>query len=130
MPFVRHDAGKGHRSWDNGDCTVRALAAVTAWSYEHCWEYLYKLQGEHKATSFKLPEFLRRDPDKLPVSYYIAFKAKRGVKRMTGEQFCKAYPTGRYLLRLAHHVTAVVNGNLIDTWDCSRKCVYGAWRIR
>ena len=127
--FNKHDAGKGKRNWDTSDCTVRALCVVSGLEYDRAWRLLYELQGEHKTCSFRLADFLRRNPERLNVKQYIPCKAERGKKRMTADAFCKAYPNGRYLLRQAHHITAVVNGTLIDRWDCSKKCVYSAWRI-
>lgn len=129
MPYVEHDAGKGRRGWDTGDCTVRALAVALGWSYTQAWDRLYYLQGKHKACSFKLAEFLRRDPEALQCVSYVPCKVVRGQKRMTGAQFCKLNPQGRYILRCAHHITVVVDGRLLDRWDCSKKCVYCAWKV-
>jgi hypothetical protein len=36
---------------------------------------------------------------------------------------------GTWILRSAKHVAAFNEGNLLDTWDCSDKCVYFAWLI-
>lgn len=127
--FTRFDAGSTARNWDTGDCTVRALCTATAMTYREAWNLLYTMQGEHKTCSFRLVEFLRREPRRLHAREYMPFKAVRGQNRMTGQEFCKRYPKGRYLLRLAHHVVAVVDGRLYDTWDSSAKCVYGAWRM-
>jgi len=49
---------------------------------------------------------------------------------MTGKEFVRLYPKGRYILRLAHHVAAVVDSVVIDSWDSTRKCVYGAWQLK
>ncbi len=40
-------------------------------------------------------------------------------------------PEGRLIVRVSGHVTAVVDGVLLDNHDCSRggmRCVYGFWR--
>ena len=49
---------------------------------------------------------------------------------MNGKRFCRKYPKGKYLLRMAGHVTACVDGVIYDTWDCSGKCVYVAWEVK
>ena len=54
----------------------------------------------------------------------------KGKPRMTPAAFVKKYPAGRYVLSLAHHVVAVRDGVVIDTWDCTKKCVYKAWEIK
>ena len=46
---------------------------------------------------------------------------------MDGERFCKKFPNGSYILRMAGHWSACVDGVIYDTWDCSEKCVYNAW---
>lgn len=128
--FKKFDAGLNVRQWDTGDCSVRAVAVAFEIPYLEAWELLYKLQGQDRACSFKLPEFLRRHPFHFPkLVEYIAFPAVRGRKRMTGAEFCRTHPNGRYMLRLAHHVCAAVDGQVIDRWNSTTKCVYGAWKV-
>ena len=59
----------------------------------------------------------------------ISFPAVKGQKRMNGKRFCEAYPKGRYILQMAKHLTACVDGVIYDTWDCTEKCVYRAWKV-
>lgn len=40
-------------------------------------------------------------------------------------------PSGRLIVQLSRHVAAVIDGCLLDTYDCSRggtRCVYGYWK--
>jgi hypothetical protein len=37
--------------------------------------------------------------------------------------------SGTFILRMSRHVAAYKEGILMDTWDCSDKCVYFAWEI-
>jgi hypothetical protein len=127
--FKQYDAGKGKRKWDVGDCTVRALSTALGVPYSEAWELLYKTQGEHRACSFRVPEFLKRDPERFGVRRYIPFPARPGQPRMTGRDFCKRFPKGDFIVRMAHHVAAVENGVLYDLFDSTRKCVYGAWEV-
>lgn len=127
--FKRFDAGNGNRNWDIGDCTVRALSTALGIPYSAAWELLYEAQGEHRACSFRMEEFLKRDPDRFSVRRHIAFPARRGQPRMTGRDFCKRFPKGNFILRMAHHAVAVEDGVLYDRFDSSGKCVYGAWEV-
>jgi len=52
-------------------------------------------------------------------------------------QGCKVHlraeelPPGRLVVQVSKHVTAVIDGVIYDTHDCSRggtRCVYGLWR--
>ena len=37
---------------------------------------------------------------------------------MTAKEFALTHPNGTYILRLAHHLSAIVDGKIRDTWDC------------
>lgn len=134
MSFVKRDVGAGQRApVARGalmDCQVRALVTAFAMEYADAWDLLYKMQGEHRRCSFGLVDDLTSNDPRLHVVRPIAFPAERGKPRMTGVQFCKLYPEGHFILRMAHHVAAVVDGKLYDSWDSSRKCVYSAWEVR
>lgn len=128
--FCRYDAGAKARNWDTGDCTVRAVSTALELPYTQAWHMLYKLQGEHQCCRFAIFEFLRRNPDRFNVVRKISCKAVRGQKRTTGRTFALAHPQGRYILRLAHHAVAVVDGVYYDSWLSDSKCVYCAWEVR
>lgn len=107
-----------------GDCGVRAIAKATGKAYELVEEELIEILHEIKFRNFSRiyhEYFEKYSSDKL------SFPAKKGYKRMDAETFAKTHPEGRYILKLAHHVVACVDGKLYDIWDCSRKCVYTAW---
>lgn len=131
MTWIKFDAGAGHRSdfAKSGDCQVRALSVALGVSYREAWQMLYTMQGERSACAFELVEELHARTSSLHVVREISFPAKKGKKRMTATAFCISYKRGRYILQMPHHVAAVKDGKLLDTWDSSRKCVYRAWEI-
>lgn len=59
----------------------------------------------------------------------IRFPAQKGFNRMNGHMFAITYPTGKYILNMAHHLTCCIDGIIYDTWDCTDKCVYNAWKV-
>ncbi len=126
--YEHHDASAGERQ-DQSDCQVRALSTARGIGYWAAWELLYKIQGERRCCSMQLVEALRDGDERLCVVRPLKFAAVRGKPRMIGKQFCAEHPTGRYILRMAHHVAAVVDGVLYDTWNSTGKCVYGAWEV-
>jgi hypothetical protein len=133
MTFKKFDAGKEHRTskkMQGGDCQVRALCTASSMSYPQAYNLLYKVQGEMRTPGFRLELYLQHKPDIFGVARYLPFPAVKGQRRMTAAQFVQRYPKGRFVLNLARHVTAVVDGTVLDTWDCTRKCVYGAWELR
>lgn len=112
-----------------GDCVKRALALLTDEPYREISLALNRLKKETGAQTFNedinWKEYVKRRG-----WVKISFPVKRGHKRMNGKRFCRKYPKGKYLLRMAGHVTACVDGVIYDTWDCSGKCVYVAWEVK
>lgn len=145
--FAKIDVGEGHRSpeAEKSDCTVRALTIAAAISYENAWEMLYHHQGDRRANYFNLGALLDDRfihltllrnaaahsplPSRWMVTRALSFPAIKGRPRMTPATFVKKFPQGRFVLSLAHHVVAVREGLIIDTWDCTKRCVYSAWEI-
>ena len=148
MTFARIDVGDGHRSKEakGRDCTVRALTVAIAVSYETAWDMLYKFQAVQRTNAFDLgglldqrlldsPALRLTNASNHSTGYHwtvkqaLSFPAVKGKPRMTPAAFVKKYPIGRYVLSLAHHVVAVREGVVVDTWDCMKRCVYKAWEI-
>ncbi len=128
--FRRFDAGKDQDTRDKGgDCQVRALVVTLGLEYDAAWHLLYRMQGERRKCGFCLVDSLNDGDQRLRIKARLSFPAKAGRKRMTGADFCKKHKKGRFILRMAHHVAAVVDGELLDTWDSSQKCVYAAWEM-
>ena len=59
----------------------------------------------------------------------LSFPAEKGKPRMNGKRFCESYKKGRYILTMARHWSCCVDGVIYDTWDCSLKTVYTAYKI-
>ena len=128
--FIKRDVGIGCRGTDKQDCQVRALVTALGLDYSKAWELLYTMQGERRRCSFGLVDDLILNDARLDVVRSLAFPAARGKPRMDGVKFCELHPKGHFILRMAHHVAAVVDGKLYDSWDSSGKCVYSAWEVR
>ena len=131
MSFCKYDAGKDQIiRHHKGDCTVRALATASRMSYLDAWTLLSFVQQQKKHCSFQLFDYLREDPERFGVKRYISFPAKRGVPRTKLIDFQHNFPKGRFVVQVAHHATAVMDGTCYDTWNPARKTVYGAWEMR
>lgn len=130
MTFRKFDSGEGKREkGSKGDCQVRALTTATGMPYDAAWGLLYRIQGELKHCAFTIVHSLTAGDPRLGVKRSLPFPAVKGKPRMTGAEFCRKHPKGRYILRMAHHVVAVKDGVLFDTGDTSRACVYTAWEV-
>jgi hypothetical protein len=60
----------------------------------------------------------------------LIFKPVKGEPRIKGSDFTEFHPKGTYILKMAGHITACVDGVILDTWDCSYRSVYTAWEVK
>lgn len=110
---------------NTGDCVIRAISVLMDQSW--MWTYLMVcLQGflmcEMPSTNTVWGAYLYNNgfrrhalPDTCPDCYTV-------------RQFCKDFPTGKYLLALNGHVVAVVDGIYYDTWDSGDEIPLFYWR--
>lgn len=111
------------------DCVKRAIVHATGLDYMEVQRQLNRYKKITNAKKFNSNEnwksfvlnVLKAKPIKLP--------SIKGQPRINGGTFGLVYPTGKYLLRMAGHLSCCIDGNLIDSWDCSEKCVYIAYQI-
>lgn len=104
-----------------GDCVIRAIALAEKREWTEVYDRLVVLGRE----LYEMPN---------SKNVYEKYLIDRGWKK---EKMPK-YPTGkRYKLReladvhdkeiiivsIAKHIATVINGELVDTWDCGNKCV-------
>ena len=111
-----------------GDCVKRAIAKGFEKDYKEVALDLNRLKKITGAVDFNDPKNWRKyvtDNGGLIMS----FPAVTGQPRMNGHRFCKAYPKGRYILKMASHLTVCVDGIIYDTQDCKEKCVYTAFKL-
>ena len=52
-------------------------------------------------------------------------KAEMGKPRMTVREFAESHPKGRYVISIASHETACVDGGVLDAWNPAGSAVVG-----
>lgn len=117
------------KGWKTGDCVVRALATAT----NRSWESTYLTLCDIGVKKCRMPNdkqtyeaFLKENgwvKQKMPV-WYDAFGGKN---RYTVAALADEFPDKRMVISVAHHLTFVDKGTLIDLWDCSSKSVGNYW---
>jgi hypothetical protein len=122
--FNPHPEGKSVR-----DCVKRAIVKATGKDYKEVQLELNRYKKVSGAEKFNDWKNVHSYIENVLGGQKLSFPAQTGQPRMNGERFCQAFPEGTFLLKMAGHLTCVSGGNLFDTWDCSKKCVYVAWRI-
>lgn len=113
-------------SKERNDCTVRACATASGLSYEEVNE-AFRQMGKARG----------KGCDSIYQNWLIdlgaeriAFPAQKGQPRMNPVRFCAEHPKGRYVVKTARHVTAVVDGVWCDSFIPSvDRCIYVAWRL-
>lgn len=113
-----------------GDCVVRALSKVFNCSWKDAYKKEIPYCLEYQVTSvFDCPANQAKEILKQLGFEYHSIKVSKGSKRPTVESFANEHQTGRYILSVARHVVAVVDGKYYDTWDSGNKCLYGFYEL-
>ena len=118
----------GRYSWYNenplnrnvGDCTVRAISTAL----DQDWDTTY--------IGLCLEGYLLKD---MPSSNEVwgSYLRSRGWSRfpikygMTVLEFADAYNKGTYILSLRSHVVAVINGEILDSWNSGNEIALYYW---
>lgn len=112
-----------------GDCVKRAITLAAQMDYMEVQRELNRYKKVTGAQSFNSDYNPHKYVENVLHARKLSFPAERGKKRMTGEEFSRTHPTGRYILNMARHWSCCVDGIIYDTWDCSERCVYTAYQI-
>jgi len=108
------------------DCVVRAISTAFEKDYLECRRELNQKKRAWGFTSYKDTKFLYRYFDRFP---RLIFKAVPGEPRLKGSGFTELHPKGSFILKMAGHITLCVDGVILDTWDCTYRSVYTAWKV-
>jgi hypothetical protein len=137
MGFVFHDGGRlaaGYKG-RTGDCVTRSIAIVTGKPYQEVYDALNEI-----ARSERMGKRKRKRSDSrtgvFRYSYhrYMQSLGWRWTSTMSIGSGCQVHlrstelPQGTLLVKVSRHLTAVIDGVIHDTHDCSRggtRCVYG-----
>ena len=111
------------------DCVKRAISKAANMDYMEVQRELNRYKKITGAKSYNSDHNHHKYVENVLHGIKMSFPAKAGKRRMTPEQFCKDYPRGNYILNMAGHWSCVVDGIIYDTWDCSQKCCYTAYKV-
>jgi hypothetical protein len=146
MKLVRTDGGRFEAGFSGTarDCVARAVAVVTGRPYAEIYDGLSavnaatrktksrsKSAGTHSASHgiFTATPMFKRYMASLGFVWTPTMGIGTGCKvHLRSDEL----PAGRLVVGVSKHYTAVIDGVLHDTHDCSRggtRCVYGFWRL-
>lgn len=114
-----------------GDCTIRVLSKVLNISWLDAFDLTIPYCRDYQVSNiFDAPLKVEREiMDKIGFEYY-GISNKKGTKRPTVKEFAKSHKEGKYILNIANHEVAVVDGLYWDIWDCGEKSLYGYYKLR
>lgn len=102
------------------DCVVRALSVLTNRSWYDVYDELSDLAGDDGYMIGDVAFVEDYLDDRYPrVCHY---------SKTVGE-FAKEHPVGKYAITMSGHITALVDGALVDTFDPSNRVMRCAWRV-
>lgn len=137
MRFVFTDGGRaaaGHKKQAR-DCVTRSIAISTGKPYQDVYDALNALAASERIGKRKT----RRSNSESGVyrqtyQRYLESLGWRWHPTMSIGSGCRVHlrsgelPAGRLIVLVSRHITAVIDGVIHDTHDCSRggtRCVYG-----
>lgn len=109
-----------------GDCQIRALSKAFGVSWVEAFKMEIPYCIEYQCNNIFSVDISVRHKimDELGFSYH-GVSNKAGAKRPTVDSFAKDHPSGTYILVVANHVVACVDGKYYDTWNCGDRSMYG-----
>ena len=130
-------AAAGYRG-KAGDCVVRAIAIATGRPYQEIYDLvngaaIYERTGKRKrgksnARTGVYKSSIKRVMKSLGWVWTPTMEIGSGcMVHLRAEEL----PPGRLVVSVSKHLTAVIDGVIHDTHDCSRRgrrCVYGYWQ--
>lgn len=112
-----------------GDCVKRAISLAAQMDYMEVQRQLNRFKRATGAEAFNSNHNPHKYVEQVLHGQKLSFPAVKGIKRMNGLRFCQTYYKGRYILNMAGHWSCCVDGVIYDTWDCTEKCVYTAYKV-
>jgi len=138
--FRFDDGGRtsaGYRG-KTGDCVVRSIAIVTGLPYQHIYDLVNRASvrertgtrkhGKSNARTGVYKSTIKRVMISLGWIWTPTMQIGSGC---TVHLRADELPSGRLLVSVTKHLTAVMDGVIHDTHDCSRRgtrCIYGYWQ--
>ena len=118
MDFEYYNANPYNRHIS--DCVIRSLSVLTNRTWNQVYDELTDLAGD-VGLMFDRVEF---------VEDYLDNRYPREChSSITVGEFAKEHPYGKYAVTMPNHITAVINGKIIDTFNPKNRIMRCAWKI-
>lgn len=114
-----------------GDCQIRALAKALNKTWLEVFDIITPICREQQVMDIFSCDLSKTKEAMANLGFiYTGVTNKKGTKRPTVDSFAKEHRTGTYVVTVAHHVVAVVDGKYFDTWDSGSCSLYGYYELK
>lgn len=118
MPYIYYNNNPHNRNID--DCTLRAISLLTNRTWNEVYEELSTLANRESLMMDSVVFIEDYLDDRYPRECHYS--------KTIGE-FANEYPIGKYAVTTNGHITAIINGNIYDSFDPSNRVMRCAWKI-
>lgn len=145
MEFNYNDGGRKNAGYkgDTGDCVCRAVCIATGLPYQQVYDVLANGNATQRKSKHNKKQRSKSAANGITTrrKWFNDYMTSLGFvwqPTMLIGQGCKVHlrsdelPAGRLVVNVSKHFTAVIDGVLNDTYDCSRdgtRCVYGYYLL-
>jgi len=135
--YTYNDGGRANAGYrgTTEDCATRAIAIATQIPYQEVYDAINRLsQSERTGTRKRGKSNARTGVYRKTCQRYLSSIGWKWTPMMFIGSGCKTHlkpeelPKGRLVVRVSKHFVAVIEGEVNDTFDCTRggtRCVYG-----
>lgn len=128
--YVYYQPNKKDLKDKYGDCQIRALSKALGLSWLETYDLTDPICRELQSYTIFGCELNKVKEAMARLGFtYTGVSNKRGTKRPTVESFARTHKEGTFIVTVAHHVVAVVDGKYFDTWDSGRCSLYGYYEL-
>lgn len=103
------------------DCTIRAISVAENIS----WDKAYRKLSDYARQRGLMLSSVQSIESYLDDNYYRFCNYN-----ITVGEFARRYNKGTYLVTMRGHITVIINGVIIDTFDCSNRKMWCAWIVK
>ena len=105
------------------DCVTRAISLATGENYHTIQDKLFHIGKLFECEKLCVCCY------KHLLDYVYNFQRIEAVQGMTINDFLHNFPQGIFIIRISGHLTCAIDGEIVDTWDCSRETVDIVWSV-
>lgn len=141
MQWKHDDGGRAAAGFvgNPGDCVTRSIAIISEVPYREIYDAINVESTRERPVRRRGRSSARNGVKKATIRRYLKSLGYIWTPTMFIGSGCKVHlranelPSGRLIVSVSKHLTAVINGVIYDTHDPSRngiRCVYGYWHQR